>query len=74
MSPQAAYTGEIMTPEPLPSGSSGYTDSFDDEPPLLEGTASSLGPNITELLKQLMLLNNFLLSRNEKYTRHKVYM
>ena len=36
MTPQVPYTGQIMTPEPIPTGGS-YSDSFDDEPPLLEG-------------------------------------
>ncbi|XP_033631540.1 protein YIPF5-like isoform X2 [Asterias rubens] len=54
MSPQAAYTGEIMTPEPLPSGSSGYTDSFDDEPPLLE----ELGINFEHIYQKTLTVLN----------------
>ena len=32
------------------------------------------GPNFIELLKQKILLNNFLLSRNEQDTSHKLFM
>ncbi|XP_072170848.1 protein YIPF5-like [Diadema setosum] len=53
MSPQVPYTGQIMTPEPIPP-SGGYSDSFDDEPPLLE----ELGINFEHIYqKTLSVLN-----------------
>lgn len=53
LSPQVPYTGQIMTPEPMPSAGS-YSDSFDDEPPLLE----ELGINFEHIYqKTLSVLN-----------------
>ncbi|XP_033104592.1 protein YIPF5-like [Anneissia japonica] len=50
-----AYTGQIMTPEPIPDqDTGGYTDGFDDEPPLLE----ELGINFDHIYsKTLTVLN-----------------
>ncbi|XP_022100355.1 protein YIPF5-like [Acanthaster planci] len=54
MGPQTPYTGDIMTPEPVPAGSSGYTDSFDDEPPLLE----ELGINFEHIYQKTLTVLN----------------
>ncbi|XP_071951479.1 protein YIPF5-like isoform X2 [Antedon mediterranea] len=51
---QQAYTGQIMTPEPMPEEDTGYSGSFDDEPPLLE----ELGINFDHIYsKTLTVLN-----------------
>ncbi|XP_071847864.1 protein YIPF5-like [Apostichopus japonicus] len=48
------YTGDIMTPDPINSGGGGYSDSFEDEPPLLE----ELGINFEHIYqKTLSVLN-----------------
>ncbi len=42
--PGSPYTGQIMTPDPMTGAdTTGYTDSFDDEPPLLEGKYKLIG-------------------------------
>ncbi|XP_072040992.1 protein YIPF5-like isoform X2 [Amphiura filiformis] len=54
-SPGSPYTGQIMTPDPVTGAdTTGYTDSFDDEPPLLE----ELGINFEHIYQKTMTVLN----------------
>lgn len=54
--PNQPYTGQIMTPDPMagPPDTTGYTDSFDDEPPLLE----ELGINFEHIYQKTLTVLN----------------